>query len=662
MPEDSESHTKKLYGGIGMKVLLVFCFLIILLISNLHAEEHEQQAKEVVITATKTEMELEDVPSSVTVITKEEIEAKGAERLSDILDFAPGVYQSTYMGREKSVVSVRGFRSDHSLILIDGRRLTGEGSHAYEIDRITLENVERIEIVRGPVSSLYGTDALGGVINLITKKPDKLSFIFTPEFGVYEGGKGMQRAYSMRLDGGKIGNLSFSLSGSLLNRSAIFRADLSNPQGDAEHKNLALRIAYDLTKETRITADASYTKEDSVDNTVSGTNVSKGIDDNERYNISLEIAHKSPALDYLLRAYTSVYSKDFESRVYQTNILQNFTEADRQTSVIEGRLSKELFTNHLFTMGGEYRHESFKGTRVRTGKGLFTVTREGVTLTGSEAKINYWAWYIQDEWQALEKLLIIPAVRYDDSDKFENEITPKIGFTYKVLPNLRFKANYGHGFKTPNPGHLYLDHRHFGPRYRVLGNPDIKSEKSKSYEATIEGEVGIFSGRVAYFYNDVKDLIDTVIVTCPPDTGTGWRCYQYMNISKAEIQGIELEAGAKLTEQLGIKASYSYLDAKDKNLNQRLENRPKNKVIAKGAYQNKSFGLKANIWWEYINGLLWQRTPSIEKDYGLWYVNVSKEITKNMEFYAGVDNIFNKKDNDIPIIGSYYHAGLKMKF
>lgn len=645
-----------------MRIFLVFCFLALFVALNAYAEEKTEKAKEVVITATKTEMEIEDVPASVTVITKEEIQTKGADRLSDILDFVPGLYQSTYMGREKSVISIRGFRSDHTLILIDGRRMTGEGSHAYEIDRITLENVERIEIVRGPVSALYGTDALGGVINIITKTPERFSFEFKPEYGVYEGGRGAQRSYFARLDTGRIGNFGITLSGSLLNRGPVFRADRSSPQSDAEHKNLSLKVIYHLSKETRLSADASYMKEDSQDNTVSGVNVSKAIDDNERYNIALELQHKSPDIDYLLRAYTSIYSKDFESRVYATNVLQNFTEADRQTSVIEGKISKELFKNHLFTFGGEYRRESFKGTRVRTGRGIFTVIREGITLSGSEAKINYWAGYIQDEWQVSERLLIIPAVRYDDSDKFENELAPKIGLTYRVLPYLRVKANYGHGFKTPNPGHLYIDHRHFGPRYRVLGNPNIKSEKSKNYEAAIEGEAGIFMGRISYFYNDVKDLIDTTIVTCPPDTGAGWRCYQYENIAKAEMQGIEFEGGAKFTDELSLRASYSYLDALDKKKKTRLENRPRNKIVAKGAYQNKRSGFSANIWWEYVDGLLWQAAPVIEKEYGLWYASLAKDITKNIEIYAGVDNLFGKKDNDIPIIGSFYYAGMKIKF
>jgi len=647
-----------------MRKILVFWLLMAFAPITAIGEEGKDvvKVKEVVITATKTEQELEDVPASVTVITKQEIEAKGAKKLRDIINFAVGVYKQRFMVREDSEVSIRGFKPEQTLILIDGKRFTGEVSHAYEIDRLTLENVERIEIVRGPVSALYGTDALGGVINIITKPSEKFSFEFTPEYGFFGGVKGEQRSYSARLDTGKIGNFGFTLSGSLINRNPLINQNGAYTVGDAEHKNLALKGTYDFTKNTRLAFDAEYMKEDSIDKSLSRTTLFRYIDDNVRYNFSLGLSHKSPELDYLLRAYTSIYDKDHEARTDGTGALTDFTEAERRTSVVEGKITKELFKNHLTTFGMEYRNEFFKGTRLKTGKGTYSVTREGITLTGSEAKLNYWAGYMQDEWQAFDNLILVPAIRYDDSDEFEGKLSPKVGVTYKVLPNLRVKASYGHGFKSPTPRELYYDFSHSGPRYRILGNPDVKPEKANSYEIAVEAEKGIFSGRASYFYNDVEDLITTTQVTCPAGTPAGWRCFQYKNVSKAEIQGIELEAGARLTKALSLNASYAYLDAKDKDTGQRLQGRTRNKIVAKANYENKAAGFKASLWWEYIDGLLYQTNPDIEKEYGIGYLSLSKELTKNFELYAGIDNIFNKKDNDIPIAGAFYYGGVRMRF
>lgn len=644
-----------------MKVFLVFVFVLMSAFSPAHAAE-EVKAKEVVVTATKTEAEIEDVPATVEVITKEEIKAKGAEKLRDIIGLAISVYKQGFMAREDSAVSIRGFKPEQTLILIDGRRITGEVSLAYEIDRITLENVERIEIVRGPASALYGTDALGGVINIITKSPEKFSFEFAPEYGVFSGGKGEQRSYSARLDTGKLGKFGFSLSGSLINRNPFIAQDNRYLVSDAEHKNFAMKGTYDFTKNTALIFDAEYMKEDSVDKAPGRMILDRYIDDNTRYNLSLGLSHRSPQIDYLIRAYTSIYDKDYEFRNDSTGALIDFTEAERNTTVLEGKVTKEFFKKHLLTIGAEYRHEFFKGTRIATGKGTYSVTREGVTLIGSEAKLNYWAGYIQDEWQVSDALIIIPALRYDDSDKFKGEISPKLGITYKLLPDLRVKLNYGHGFKTPTPRELYLDFRHPGPRYRILGNPNVKPEKSDSYEIALEGERGIFSGRAAYFYNDVEDLITTTQVACPAGTPAGWTCYQYVNINKAEIQGIEIEAGARLSKEMSLKAAYSHLIAKDKDTGARLTNRTRNKVVAKSIYDNKPAGFKANLWWEYLDGLLWQTNPTVEKEYGLWYLSLSKDIAKNLELYAGVDNLFDKKDNDIPLVGAFYYGGVRMKF
>lgn len=645
-----------------MKVLLVFLFSLVIMVNTAFSED-VTKAKEVVITATKTEAELEDVPASVQIITKKEIEAKSAMRLSEILDMATGIYQYGYMAREKSQVSIRGLKPSQTLILIDGKRLSGELTSAYEIDRITLDSVERIEIVRGPVSSLYGSDALGGVINIITKTPEKFSVRLNPQYGFYSGKKGENKSINATVDSGKIGDFGFVLSGSLLKRNPVFTLDRSTIQGEADHKSFSIRATYDLSKHSKLLLDTSYLKEQSEERTVSRNIVYRDIDNNDRYNVSLGLSHKSPEIEYILRSYISIYDKDYETRRADNNSLSNFAEAKRTIPVFEARVSKELLKNHLVTLGAEYRQETFKGTRIKTSSGIYRVTREGITQDGSEAKINYWAVFVQDEWQVTDKLLIIPALRYDDSNKFKSDVSPKIAATYKFTPNLRAKLNYGHGFKSPTVNDLYIEWRHVPVRYLISGNPNLKSESSNSYEGAIEGEYGTFSGRIAYFINDVKDLIDSQSVNCPAQIPAGWTCYTYANRSKAKINGAEIEAVLRITDELSLRASYSYLDAKDKLTKERLTHRFKNKILAKASYDSKPLGLRVNAWADYVGGLLLQQAnPRIQKDYTIVSVNVAKDLLKSLELYAGIDNLFNKKDNDIPIIGAFYYGGVRMKF
>ncbi len=641
-----------------MKVFLVFLFLMLFAVNTVQAEQIK--AKEVFITATKTEAELEDVPASVEIITKEEIEASGAEKLRDIIRFAENINFTRSMGRD--LISIRGMNAEHTLVLIDGKRFAVEVGHPFELDRLTMENVERIEIIRGPVSSLYGSEALGGVINIITKRPDKFAFEFRPEYGAYQGGGGKQKSVSINY-GAKHKNFGISLSGTLLNRDHVLTPRGTTYLNDEDRTNLSLKLYYDFSKHTTMAFDASYMTEDLIGRSLSGAALLKDFFKHRRYDLSLGLSHKSHELDYLIRAYTSIYDKDYELRGIAAGNLMRFDDIKRRTSVLEAKATKEIFKSHLFTIGGEFRREFFRGTRVKTGKGPFTITKEGITATGSEISLDYWAGYIQDEWQITDNLLLIPSVRYDDSDKFESEISPRVGITYKIMPNLRAKASYGHGFKSPTPRDLYIDMRHPGPRYIVMGNPDIKSEKSKTYELSVEGETGIFSGRIAYFFNDVKDLIESVQTACPSGTQEGWTCYSYQNIAKAEIQGIEASIKADLTEQFAVKGSYAYLDAEDKTKKESLTMRPKHKFISKVVYDSKSSGLKANLWGVWIIDNLWETTPSRKvKDYSLWYLSLSKNLTRNLELYAGIDNIFNKKDEDIPLVGSFYYGGVRVNF
>lgn len=652
-----------------MRSLLVFCFLITLFVSTVFAardeEDEDIKTKKVVVTATRTEAEIKEIPSTVVIITKDEIESRGAEKLKDIIRFDESL-NIIKSGSNRDIPSIRGFKAEHTLILIDGKRLAGEDTRENELDRITLENVERIEIVKGPVSSLYGTDALGGVINIITRAPERFTLKLRPEYGLFDGGEGKQKNINAYISK-RAGNLGLSFSGTFLGSSPYYKEDQTTLQGDGEKKTVSLKADYDLTRFAKLTFDAAYMKEDIETRSLSSSVLYRNIDDNERYDLALGLSHRSPDLEYSLRGYISIYDKDYEYRILSTNALGQFTVAERKTPVVEGKVTKELFKDHLFTLGGEYRQEFFKGNRINTGEGAFTETREGITEQGSEAEINYLAGYLHDEWQVSDSLLIISSVRYDDSDKFESKMSPRIGVTYKIFPELRLKASYGQGFKSPTPRELFYEFRHIRARYMVVGNPEINSERSDSYEVSLEGERGTLSGKVVYFYNDIKDLIEAVQVVPPPaGTPDGWKYFIYQNISKARIQGVEAEIGLSFTKELSLKGSYAYLDARDETKDTRLTKRPRHKAVPKLIYDNKAIGLRGNIWGEYIGDNLWQvasgTTPEKVKDYALWYMSLAKDLGEHLEVYAGIDNIFDREDDDIPLIGAFYYSGVSVKF
>ncbi len=620
----------------------------------------DAELREIVVTASKTEEDIKDVPASMEVITRQELEAKGAVKLNDILRLATGVYQYTGLTRDNAAVSIRGFDNKQTLILIDGRRLAGEPTAVFEIDRITVEDIERIEIVRGPVSALYGSDALGGVINIITRTSSRPFFQFNPQFGAYGSSDGRRTTLSGIAGSGDISNFNITLSG-LYQRQRPLIVNNDTTLDDGDLKRVSVKAGYSFDKSTRLQFDASYFKELVKMQTVTMGQVNSSRYDNYRYDLSLSLEHRSDVIDFFARLYTSVYNKDYEQRNKQTGALTDFYPTERKTPTAEIRATKELLKNHLFTLGAEYRSDTYRGAKIITGEGSYTEIREGIKREGSEKTIGYWALYLQDEWFIDNKLILVPAIRYDDSDKFSNSISPKIGATYKIYPNLRLKANVGQAFRSPNVEELYQYFTTRMARYwnSVRGNPNLKPEKSTSYELALEGESGIFKVRTAFFYNNVKDLIKNIRIG-GSGTAADPQVFVSQNINKARIQGIEIEAGATALKGLDLKAAYTYLDAKNKTTGEPLTLRPKHKLVARGSYQYKPWDLRLDLWTEYICDLV--MSDFDKRSYNLWHFNASRDILKNINLYAGIDNLFNKKDSSIPLNGAFYYAGLRLRF
>ncbi len=619
----------------------------------------ETTLKELVVTASRTEEDIKDTPASVQVITRQDLESKGVSKLNDVLRLATGVYQYTGLTRDNSAVSIRGFDNKQTLILIDGKRLAGEPTGVFEIDRITVEDIERIEIVRGPVSALYGSDALGGVINIITRRSDKPFIQFNSQYGTYNGGEGSKKVLSGIVSSGYVSNFNVQLSGMYLKQKPLI-VNNDSTLDDDDLRKISMKASYRFSPSTALQFDASYMKELVKLQTETMGQTNKSRYDNYRYDLALQLTHKDKDIDILGRLYTSVYSKDYEQRNLKTGVLTDFYPTERKTPTAEIKATREFFGNHVVTIGAEYRQDIYKGAKIVTGEGSYIETREGLKKEGSEKNISYWAIYLQDEWFITNNLLAVPAIRYDDSSIFSGEISPKIGLTYRIMPNLRLKASVGHAFRSPNVEELY---QYFTTRMArfwnsVRGNPDLKPEKSMSYEIALEAEGDKMRGRIALFYNDVKDLIQNILVG-----GTGTQANPQVfissNIHKARIQGIEFEGGIELLKDLDLRLAYTYLDAMNKTTDLPLTLKPQHKLIGKLSYEHRPWGMRLDFWTEYVGRLIMGNQE--KKSYNLYHINLTKNILKELTLYAGIDNIFDKKDSAIPLNGAFYYAGLRFK-
>lgn len=679
------------------------------------AEENLQEFSldTMVVTATRTAMTVKETPSTVEIVDSKKLEQTQAKTLHDALKGALGVNVfNDFQGR--SNVSIRGSESRHVLIMVDGKRLGGEAAYnsanAWDVDRIRMEDVERVEIIRGPAGALYGSDAMGGVINVVTKTPDKTIANINYEYGWYEDGKGAGYKGNLYLQGAE-GNYSYKINAGL-NKSRPYM----DPKGSGDSMNffgkqqpLSLSVGYHFDNGNKLTVDYSKIKEENQKSTTTRKimvpskvwqdQVQTIWNNNKRTDYAITYQGSDDRQDWMLRAYKSVFDKDYmsQNKTRMTNLMRpggigDWTLKDpkhdtvkRTLSVIEGKDTFNLSDKNKLTAGFEYRKDESEGTRLK---------KPNTSLGGAsahdafdKAAINYMAAYVQDEFRPNDKWLIIPSVRFDHSDQFSNKLTSNLAATYNAADDVRIKAVVGQGYKTPTVNDLYIFWEMYaanpgGKGQFYVGNPDLKPEKSLSYELSVEKDWGDRSTvHLGVFRNEVKDLISTYwtgkLTDDDQDLYPGVKddmIMAYENIPEATLQGVELYGSHRLGKNIYLNAGYTFLDAKDKTNGTRLKDRAKHQVTFGVSYQPEniyawdlSFDLVSNIGYYFNNGDKSTMGNFVyeTKDFTIANIMASRHLNKDTKIYLGIDNISNHQ-NFGPYsdgnLGRLYRVGMEYKF
>lgn len=676
------------------------------------AEENLQEFSldTMVVTATRTAMTVKETPSTVEIVDSKKLEQTQAKTLHDALKGALGVNVfNDFQGR--SNVSIRGSESRHVLIMVDGKRLGGEAAYnsanAWDVDRIRMEDVERVEIIRGPAGALYGSDAMGGVINVITKTPDKTTADINYEYGWYEDGKGAGYKGNLYLQGAE-GNYSYKINAGL-NKNRPYM----DPKGSGDSMNfygkqqpISLSVGYKFDNGNKLSVDFSKIKEDNQKSSTSRTVMMPGkvwqdkvqtiYNDNKRTDYAITYKGSDDKQDWMFRAYKSVFDKHYMN---QNNTrmtmggrpgawkLQDpkIDTVKRTLSVIEGKDTFNLSDKNKLTAGFEYRKDQSEGTRLK--KPNTSLADGNAHDAYDKAAINYLAAYVQDEFRPDDKWLIIPSVRFDHSDQFSNKLTSNLAATYNAADDVRIKAVVGQGYKTPTVNDLYIFWEMYaanpgGKGQFYVGNPDLKPEKSLSYELSVEKDWGDRSTvHLGVFRNEVKDLISTYwtgkLTDDDPDLYPGVKgdmIMAYENIPEATLQGVELYGSHRLGKNIYLNAGYTFLDAKDKTNGTRLKDRAKHQVTFGVSYQPEniyawdlSFDLVSNIGYYFNNGDKSTMGNFVyeTKDFTIANIMASRHLNKDTKIYLGIDNISNHQ-NFGPYsdgnLGRLYRVGMEYKF
>lgn len=604
------------------------------------AADTRQDLDNVVVTATMTEKTLQDVPGSVEVITAQEIKEMNATTVAEALENATGLIVASETGRV-GAPSIRGTKSKQTLVLIDGRRMAVGYGDLVDIKQIPVVMIERIEIVRGPSSSLYGSDAIGGVINIITKKPaKKWKMEATGQAGINregEGGASLGSGYG----NGHYDRFSLLAGGEYKAKNRWNRITGDNlDDGDKINQGYGSgRFSIDLTKTQSVSGGFDYS-----DRTMEGQRYIESASrirtaDDTRLGYYLQY-DGTFADNYhaMLRLNRSEYRNTIKLNPGPTPATAEEGTKDNNLNQAEARFSGLFFKQHLVTAGFEYREEERKDA------------------TAKQMDVNNVSLYLQDEYQIFKPLYLVLGGRFDDNSRFGSQWTPRASLIYDILDNLRLKGSYGRGFRAPSITELFVTSWRQKGKYIYEPNQNLKAEKSESYEVGIEGEYGSYRGSLTLFRNELKDMIDAVYYK---SVGTGQAkkdYYQFKNISKAMTQGIELESSVKLPMGFDLSGNATWLETEDTSTGKELAGQPNFKGYAKLGYTDKAHAFHANIRTSFT-GRTYNGTGS-DAGYPLLHCYLSKGLTDNFKIYAGVENILDRATTE----PTFVYTGVNITF
>ena len=583
----------------------------------------------VVVTATKTEVPLNETTSSVTVITEEEIQAQNAKTVLEVLPHVQGldVVQTGGSGGVTSIF-MRGGNSNHTLVLVDGVQVNSPTTGAFDFSNLTVDNIERIEIVRGPQSTLYGSDAIGGVINILTKRGKGApAFSFSAEAGSYQ---------SFRESVGVSGaapSLDYSLSVARFDTEGFSKADESNGNSEKdgyENTTLSSRLGYNWGTVGRLEFTARYTNaEAEVDGGFPVADDPNFVMDSQF--LVLSTRYSRPITSWWTQQLRLAFNRDElkGSDPDPADVFNNF-EIDTDSRRVEWQHNLAIGKADLLTLGYEYEGQFGKG------KDVFDKT------------ISNSAVYVQNQHQVTDVFSQVVGVRADYNSRFGDEITYKAEAAYRIPETgTRFRAAYGTGFHGPTLNDLF---------FPGFGNPTLKPETSESVEGGIEQS--FLSGRLnflgTYFHTGFENLIVFDSTTFLPE-----------NIGKAMAKGAELELDLSPVKAVTLKTNYSYTTTLNEENGQELPRRPRQKAnVGLNVFPMPSVKLLLDF--RYV-GKRFNDTANNEPVGAYTLVNASGtfDLTKVVQIFARVENLFDRKYEEVlgfGTAGRSAYGGAKLTF
>lgn len=604
---------------------------------DIFLEQSSWKMEDMVITATRRKYMLKDVPVTTELITADDFKKSGAVTVDNALDSHIGVDISDDLSGRG--ISLRGVDPSRVLVLVDGNRVIGRVRGSLDLAQLPLSNVKQIEIVKGTGSTLYGSDAMGGVVNIITGEPPRNTDIaFGSQYGSFNsydfrGGlnsviKGCPTSFNAKYE---------HTDGFDLNKSTDNTEGLEN----INRFNIENKTTYHLADNFKLDANLGFMAERKqwVEQLIAqgsgGQDTTYNFDDyehNYRYDIALNSKWKiDEKAELTMGAHGSYYDHKWE-KYTRTNYLSDLSKSIDDIGELSLAYNRKMWKWLNLTYGGDLVTERLKSAQLAVG----------------DKRIYHGDQYMQLEFQWVKSLIVMPGIRWENHQTYGNHYNPSFNVMWNPINLFTLRGTVSRGFRAPSIKELYFEFDHRAAGYIVYGGGDsLNPETSLNYSLTAEINYNRKAmHRISYFRNDLKHLIDfDKGYFGDPNYPLG--IYHYVNVLKARTEGLEWETEIRVADPWQLSFSYTYLVPRNLTDHNDLINRPRNTIKFSTSYDIKHWDASVNFWGSWHSRKLWTLrvdTPDRVSDLyaparTVLSASVSKKFKGNIDLLAKIDNI-----------------------
>ena len=601
------------------------------------------------ITATGRPKSAEELTVPAAIVPRETIELSGAANVAEVLEDVAGLNLHSslydYLGSPSGVM-IQGIDPKRVLILVDGARVIGGSGGVIDLTELPVGQVEQVEVVRGPHSALYGSEAMGGVVHVLTRSPREPG-------GELRLGLGSGGLSSLEGRGSlKVGRLTATVITSRTARDALDRSPQDpDTDIDAHAQTYAQgKLRWEAGPDLTLQGSGRWLsqEEEGVSSQyfapLDKTYVWRFPDRIGRLDLRAGMERRWARGGSVL----AEFSRDWFDKMSREELTGSREARDRST---ENALTRErlhavhlLGSRHLLTLGLEHSREELDVVLERT----LPLGERRRTVEVPPSKVDVAEAYLQDDWQAGERTGVVWGARYQWHSRYGSRLTPKISVAHRLAGGLRVRASYGRGYRAPSLKelHFVFDHSNLG--YKVLGNPSLRPEHTRGLNLGVELEAAeALDLSVNLFDNRLRNLIHTQ--ADPARTEGRVAVYSYANVGQASTRGIELDMGLRLGVPLEVKGGYTLLEAINRETERELPGRPRHALRARAIWEMSATGRlevklrrDSAVWVDADETL---RSPSGHE----WDVNAEQPLWGPFLLRLGVENLLdNRRDLERP--------------